>query len=393
MAEFRLERNPLNKVLGSILRKQREENEMTYKDVHLNYSISESYMRALELGTFTLHISKAIPLYHFLNYATQEDDFRLDGLIQYLSLISILETTARDKEKKINGKALEGAAIDICGWDTKYRVLLEPFITGRFFVKEYNKTDDYDALERHVHNFLTKYDTFDLTPGEKQNKFLSEIILKMLGETPSIYAPQIFEIAQQFQSLPVRIFLTDMGKWEKKYEQQFESINCIFSGDYEPSNEEDINNLSYNYLWNEGFTGLNIYLVGKNGKTPDMQKKFEANLRKHYENEKSDASKKILADWEKGVSKVKFIPIKSSSETKWLLEVKDPQTLDYNIEDRYDAFWIFKFFNDTHVAFLGKEKKVLRTNSYVVEQGRSILLKDLYPYIEKSTKIFTRKSI
>jgi hypothetical protein len=380
MAEFRLDKNPLNKILGSILKKQRLSKGFTYKDMDA-YGISESYMRGLEVGAFTLHVSKAIHLYQFLNHETEGQDFRLDGLVQYLSLVSILETLARDDKepKKLLGVRMKDAAEEISHTNNKYKILLQPFIEEDVFLKDIDIEQGYHHLESHVRNFLVKYDSFDFTPSKKRRKYINESFNKI----PSVYSGLINDLAEKLETLPVRIHFTDVVKWEKQHENNFASLNVLLKGKYDPTNEQEITSFSYAYLWNENFEKLNFFIVGRNG-IAEMETRFSENLHKQYSlNTKEHEN--ILNNWQYGMGKVKFEQIKDTAEVKELLAAKNDE-LDQS--DSYHAFWVFKFIDDSYVGFLAEEKKHPKKAKPILEQGRSILFEELDNYLDKADKIF-----
>lgn len=382
MTEIWLTKNPLNRILGSILRKQRIARNLTYKDVP---GFAESYVRGLEVGSFTLHVSKAVPLYNFFENQVVDDKFQLNGLIQYLALITILESAARSSDgKKLSGKKLHEEAILITDKDDeKYKKLLHPFIAEEIFLNDIDIDLSHQHLEGHVKRFLTHYDSFDLDPGTAQRKSINEYF----DEVPSVYLGVINDLSEKLRDLPVRIHFKDLEKWERQHEHKFASLHVLLSGKYDPSNEQEISTFSYSYLWNKDFVELKILFVDRSG-VSNLEEKFRENLEKNFENGDHPRKEEILKNWKAGISKVTFASIKRSELTDEILRADTKEEIKNN---QYNAFWIFGFIDRSRVGFLAEEKVNPKSKKEFLEQGRSVTFEELDEYLKKAQQIFNLK--
>jgi hypothetical protein len=393
MAKGIKNRNPVAICWGLVLRKSRESRSWEYTDIERMSGISQDFYRNIEKAIFNLHVSQALPLYLTFKNEVIGSTFSLDGIIQILSVISIMEASANERVRKyehssddsvsIYYSALEECAENLAENSFKLKKLFFKFFEANVFSLE-NDTDsmvvkiEEAGLVYELENFLIQYQYYG---EETEAKYKLDYIDNFFANVPSIYTDFISETKRNLLSLPVKMIFSELQNWERRNESKIEELFVLITAKFDVTEQNNLEHYHYSYLFKNNFKRARFLVIHKDFNR-DVKQDFEDNLEKAYKSQKI----KIPKNWKEGLSKIQFkvLPDLPDSLLK-ILTVKD----ELNKEIQYECFWVFKFVDETLVAFVASAEEAEdfdKTNRYIFNEGRSLFIKDIitrYPVLKE----------
>jgi hypothetical protein len=392
-------KNPLSQALGMIIKRQLSERNWDLDDFERFTGIKPNYSKSILQGQTSLHIMKAFLLYEAFKKENITNYPSLEGLINYLSLISILESKGVEKitvyeknsektgvEITQSGKnksysiGLTEAAKLLSDANNKYKSLLYPFFLHDLFNK--NSSDEVAALIEskgillEVENFLVNYESYGLLKEEKQNSFFTTFFDKV----PSIYVDVFNSAKLSLSYLPIKIHLTELWKWEDLFKEQFSELFVLVTAQVDITTPDNLEKYLYKYLWNNNFREINFcYYTTPKRSEEKLLKDFKENLEKGF-----IKSSKIPPDWKKGVNKVNFYCLdKLLPQEKKLLESDN---------EFYDVFWMFSVINSGEVAFVAKQTEIKNDNTTLpsLEEGKCLTVSEVTSKLSTIRKLLER---
>ncbi|MBY0481742.1 MAG: helix-turn-helix transcriptional regulator [Chitinophagaceae bacterium] len=358
--EVKALKNPLSQALGLLIKRYLSERNWDLKDFERETGIRPNYIRSILQGQTSLHISKAVILYDVFKKESLGKYPSVEGLINYLSLISILE--ARGNEKiaqyeevcKILGysitlegknkeyfKGLIEASLTLSKASEKYKALFYPFFSHDIYSKstsdEVAEIIETRGLLIEVEDFLMNYESYGMNETVRHSIFFD----KFFNDVASIYVDIFSTVKKSLSYLPIRIHMTELWKWEDQFCENFEELTIVFTGTLDNTSKENLEQYMYKYLWQKNFQQLNVIYCNLERSSDDLFKDFDKNLQLSYQ------KTSLPENWEEGMKKVNFF-------TTNKLTVKEQKLMESE-NDFYTAFWIFKVINSGEVAFVAKE--------------------------------------
>ena len=353
-----LKKNPLLQALGAIIRRERERRFWDYSLLEEKSSISSNYLRSIEQGAFSIHISKAYSLFEAFKAGNESVDtfksFSLEGLIQYISICSILETRAADRIRQIEKKTLMNdeqkateytkglvtAAVDLHSTNNKFKKLFDSFFQGGIFSLTTSE-EAIDFMERYgilseVEDFLINYQWYALEVRDRQKDYLDNFFDKI----PGMYFEFVEEVTTRVSEFPNEIGMRDLRRWQLKNSRKFEELH-IFADDYcEKFNKIDSHN--YSFLWESQFKKLVFYDALSFSSLKKPIEKLQNDLRLDYPTKYAHVSREKL---NRGIEKVHIKKLRTYEESiKNLIQ-------NVNLNPKAFGLMIFKFTYMKYVVF------------------------------------------
>jgi len=357
-------KNPLNQVFGLVLRQERERRSLTYDHVQQRSGIQTSYFQQIEKGQFHLHVSNCYPLFLAFGKDFGDPRFTLEGLLQMLSIISVLEKSG--KEGKNYMASVRQSALVLSEHDPKiHRLFVKFFASGIFETKTNEDATEliiaFDLVNE-VRDFLTIYKDFEKSPDERYLEFQKGFF----DNVPSIYFQYLKNAKDNILGLPAGISFSGLANWEEQNKGKFTHMMCFCTNPNFITSMDNLSKYFYTYLWEKQFEGLE--LIFNNGTKPVEQyaEDFSTNLKKSLRKEGKSEMVKRFSD---AMSKVKISLIsntKSSKEKIALLLSPPGDARDYS------ALWIFTMDSGHYVSFLAE----IDYPKALVTQGVSLFLND-----------------
>ncbi len=374
-------KNPLSQALGIVLRKNRL---ALYPDpdyIANTLSVQQSYYRAVEAGTYHLHISNALKLYDAFG-----EKFSYVAIQKLLATISIIEGSTSKSDPSYFIRVSE-VFKKISEHDDKMQFIFQKFEQYIFTLTLSNL--EPEAINRKiiemqidlaVEDFLTNYKNINVDHKQKQE----HVILNALENVSTLYYDNIENYLYSIEELPTRVRFSDLWKWENKNTPDFTELYGIFQT-YNPITcYENLKRYTYPYLWSNNFTRLSFVFLNEGTSAADIKKVFVSNLKKSLKESKKNEQLSRFAEIEK---KIHFYVIESSTDTSEILEGEDLDNtiFDENAKLIYDAFWVFERKKKHPVSFLAIKSKhrSIPNYEYFVE-GSSLNLQDT---LKKKTQL------
>lgn len=354
-------KNPLNQAFGMVLRKARESRSWTYQDIEKKSGLKASYIQQVEKGQFNLHVSNCFALFQtFKADVTSHGFFTLEGLMQLLSVISVLE--AKGKENTSSYLAgIKDAARNLSDSSYKFEKLFDFFFLNKIFdikssekiAEEIIKADIIGVVE----DFLINYKTFGKSEIEIQDSYPQTFF----KDVPTDKIDLFEKIKEYVLSQPASYDYRMSWDWEKKNKYLFK--NC-FILDKNPDLLTGYENLSayhYEYLWEAGFERIKILLVS-NTNADVWLEKFKTNLKKSLNQAKEQ---KLLTNFESAMKKVEIKCVSEEQHLKMAESIINPDDANSN---KYNATWVFSLSNNFNVgvrAFINNSDARLSLGDYL----------------------------
>ncbi|MEK7227813.1 MAG: hypothetical protein AAB681_00455, partial [Patescibacteria group bacterium] len=384
MEKVRKPRNPVAICWGLVLRKARESRSWEYTDVARTSGISAEFYRNIEKANFNLHVSQAYPLYKTFRNDVIGETFTLDGIINILALISIMEAKANDKSKKgVNTddpkeylSRLIQCAGDLAEDSTKLKKLINGFFQADAFSLPEDGTSTIQKLEDsglvfEMEDFLIHYDSYSSGISIKTHED-TKYIDNFFDEVPSVYTDILNETKRNLDALPVRMVFSELQKWELAKQSKIKELFVLIGDKFDVTQPKNLETYKYSYLFQETFERARFIVVNPNLTSDNIKEDFETNLKTAYEN----TEQKIPKDWDKGLKKIKFKVIRALPEDlKTILTVENRGS-----KEKYEVFWVFKFYDDSLVAFVANAVEgpnFKKDKIYTFVEGKSLFIKDI----------------
>jgi hypothetical protein len=378
----KLIKNPVAQVCGLLLRKLREERNWSYQQVADKSDISVKYFQALEVASFTLHVSKCETLYTlFADEAPQDQIPTLDGWMCVLTLITTLEARV-GSPKNLKRFGQEAQLLSIQSPILSH--LLNPYFSNKIFDQKTSKDVQTKIIEcdlvYKLENFLVSYNTL-LTSKEIKQIDLHGKVSESYLQTPTFYIDFIGGTLERIQSLPVKIDTSDLGRWEETNKNRFKELDVIICNEYDPSAEKELEEYPYDYVANAYFEKMRFFFLNPARDTEQLRKKFLTNFFKVA----SKKGHKVTKEYkEKIETKIDFQGISiSQTDRKKIFKpnnIKYDQKKNRTFED-YSVCWVFRLIDNSSVGFVANEmgSEDTSTNAHFVQitNGRNLIFNEI----------------
>lgn len=370
-------KNPLSQTLGIVLRKMRLALHPDPNAIASALNIQPSYYRAVEAGTYNLHISNALKLYEAFS-----GKFSYEAIQSILSTVSIIDVTIKEDAPFANRdyyKSFTSAFRRISDHDERIRFLFEKFSENDFLKmlptlsqEAINKSIIENRLDIVVENFLINYKTINVDPTAVKESRLAKALLNC----STLYYDNVESYLDSIEELPTRVRFSDLWKWENTNTPFFTQLHGVFQTHNPITCYENLKRYTYPYLWSSNFSKLNFIFLDEGIEAFKIKEIFLSNLKKSLqENNKQDLLKRIL-EVEK---KLNFKVVNPSESTSKILTGRDWDNLifDKSATLMYDAFWVFIRREKHPVSFLAIKNmhRFIKDYEYFVE-GSSLNLPD-----------------
>lgn len=386
MAKNAKTRNPLALCWGLVLRKARESRSWEYSDIERMSGLSQDFYRNIEKAVFNLHVSQALPLHETFKNEVIGDTFSLDGIIQILSVISIMEAKANQRLRlnedildENEKAALYNESLLECAQELSYNSLKLEKLFEKYFELDLFKINDNNTILSSIENngmiysmedFLVNYKTF----GENfKGKVSSDYLNGFLDNVPSIYTEFLSDTKKKLIDLPVRMIFSELQKWEKSNEMKIEELLVLNVSNFNISSISNLMDYHYTYLFRKSFKRARILLLDVHLEMENSKEEFDSNMYKAYKKNKI----KMPTNWDEGLSKMEFNVVKKLPDNlSDILYVVDEQ----GKKIKFDCLWIYKFTDETLVGFTTNPEKDIdfeATKKYIFNEGKNLYIKDV----------------
>ena len=381
-------RNPLALCWGLLLRKARESRSWEYSDIERMSGLSQDFYRNIEKAVFNLHVSQSLPLYETFKNEVIGDTFSLDGIIQVLSTISIMEAKANHKlrlhsetlneseKNKLYCESLLECAQELSYNSIKFEKLFEKFFELEVF-KIYDNSDLISVIESNgivyiMEDFLVNYKTF----GENfKGKVSLDYLNGFLNNVPSIYTEFLSDTKKKLIDLPVRMIFSELQKWEKSNEMKIEELLVLNASKFNLSNFSNLLDYHYTYLFRKNFKRARFLILDEYLEMKNSKQDFDENMHKAYKKNKI----KMPLNWDEGLSKMEFKVVKTLPEyMSNILYLVDEQ----GKKAKFECLWIYKFTDETLVGFITNPEKDIDfdiSEKYIFNEGKNLTIADVVP--------------
>jgi hypothetical protein len=385
-------KNPLAICWGMVLRNVRESRSWEYADIERLSGISQDFYRNIERAVFNLHVSQAIPLYNTFRNDVMGTAFSLDGIIHILSVISILEVRANDRMRKLGkvsksndaGKqyyaSLEETFIELAEYSNKIKKLSESFFrTNIFSIYEpslVEKTIEENGIVYELEDFLVHYSTY----GESDEPYKLNYLSNFFDNVPSVYTDFLSETKRNLLGLPVTMIFSELQKWEKNNESKIKELYVLHKSRFDISKRSNLENYHYTYLFKSNFERARFLVIDPNLSSTGIKSEFDETLLSVYKDKNYKLS--IPKNWNSGLLKIQFMVLPELTDALMDILTIDKGTSN---EIEYECFWVFKFVDDTLVAFVANATQDPDSDRYIFYEGRSLFIKEIadrYPIIK-----------
>lgn len=358
MAETKSQKNPLNQAFGMVLRKARESRSWSYQEIENKSGLKASYIQQVEKGQFNLHVSNCFTLFQtFKVDVPAHGIFSLEGLMQLLSIISVLEARGRENKTYLTG--IKSAARNLSDSDFKMEKLFEKFFTHKVFdAKSSEKAAEIISntnIVGVVEEFLINYKTFGYSETSLQDSYPQTFFKDIPTDKIDLFE----KIKEYVLSQPTSYDYRMSWDWEKKNRQLFK--NC-FILDKNPdllTGYENLSSYQYDYLWEKGFEKVRILLVSETSADVWLTK-FKTNLKKSLNDAKKQSH---LSSFETAIKKLEIKCITSEQQITIAESIINPDD-----ENKYNATWVFSLSNNFNVgvrAFINNSDARLSIGDYL----------------------------
>jgi len=371
-------KNPLAQILGIVLRKNRLK---LYRDnpdfVANSINVQSSYYRAVEAGTYNLHIS------HALKLSEAFYTFSYEAVLKILSTITIIDVNIKEEAQAVNieyNKSFFLVFKSISSVDNKIKFLYEKYSKNKLLQNllyenpdESSKYIIENGLDHILEEFLMRYDKLDTN----QTIIQKNKIANSLQSIPTLYFDHIENYLKITDELPIRVRFSDLWKWEEVNTPIFTKLYGIFQSHIPITCYENLRRYTYPYLWSPKFTELSMVFIDEGISSEEILDLFIINLtRSLVENNKRNLLR-MLPDMQK---KITFKVVRKNELTNQILTGKDLDNIkfDDNADFIYDAFWVFDRGLEKHpVSFLA----IQQTHKYILDyeyfvEGSSLNLEE-----------------
>jgi transcriptional regulator with XRE-family HTH domain len=363
--ESKNQKNPLNQAFGMALRSKREEHSLTWTDVEKRSGLKASYIQQVEKGQFNLHVSNCLALYNTFRIDVVKDYFTLEGLMQLLSIISVLEVKGNEHDNYMKG--VGDAARELSRHSKKIEILFEKFFEFHVFESKSSEeaadlisTNNIDGT---VSSYLIDYYDF-----ERSYELRHKLVLgKFFDDVPSIYFEFLQNLKVNLLRLPAQIAFAELWQWEDRNTNNFKSLTLIMESPDAIVSEKNLSQYLYKYLWAKQFESVRFMFRDTHKKASEIIKEFETNLEKGIRK----SNEKGLADrFEEGVRKVHVRVLPNGKPTRNKIQhlLANPKAGS----NQYTSLWIFTLQDDYCVSFLAD----INRETLMVDAGLSLNMEE-----------------
>lgn len=388
MSDLKNLKNPLNQAFGLVLRNEREKRSWSCEYVAQQTGLKSSYIQQVEKGQYNLHVSKCFTLYKTFKGVDVQDgnEFSLEGLMQLLGIISVLEARGKETEASEQNymKGIKQAAHELRA-DIKIDKLFSKFFEyGVFDVDRSDKAQSI-IIEKNIHSlvndFLVNYNDFESNYEKRESTSLESFF----DDLPSLYFEYVKNSKENLLKLPFQIAFSGIWEWEARHKNDFVEMICLCDSADGVISEDNLSRYSYRYLWENNFEKVQFIFFNEKRTSEEIKSNFSENLRKSL-TKKEDES--IFNTFEDGINKFNVKVIKSepnsvfNSITDELLYPPSDVTIK-----PYSAIWIFTLKDGRSVYSVSFLANINYENNLLTE-GISLNIKETLKRKRKLTDLW-----
>ncbi|MFN8297851.1 MAG: hypothetical protein U0T75_02005 [Chitinophagales bacterium] len=352
-------KNPLSQALGMVLRKFRLKLHPEPNAVADALDVQPSYYRAVEAGTYNLHISNSLKLYNAFS-----GKFSYEAIQKMLSTMAIIDSMT--KQVSNSGENYYSnfyqSFKELGENDERIEELFQKFTANDFLTlirglshDEVSQAIIKNGLDLVVENFLTNYKSFGKSPITIQDSFPNVFFSNV--PTDKI---DLFKKIKEYTLLQPSSYDYRMSwDWEDKNKEQFKNCYILDSNPEILTSYANLSKYQYEYLWEVTFEKLHILLISENSPESWMAK-FSANLKKALNDSKKQTH---LTHFKSAMQKVEIKCISSLPEIRSAEEILNP---DGGV--KYNATWVFALTDNFNVgvrAFINNSDARLTVGDYL----------------------------
>ena len=368
-------KNPLAVALGIVFKRARNITSRSSTEIANEIGIKPSFYRLIESGANHLHVSKALSVVDAF-----EGNLSFDGIIKILGCISIMEVYGKNAEKAgvHYSDGLADAIEKFVEYDDQRLKLLFSKWDGKFF--QNFKTSNFDSknwikdtsLPETLESFLRNYETF----GQDVESIQQDYLAHFFDDVPSLYVDYLTRMKEELLTLPVKLFFSDISKWEKKSMDDLIELHAVVKNPYGVIHFENLKNYQYKYLWGKKFRCAKFIFTHTDMTPKEIKKEFSKNLKKSY----IKSNGEIPVDFEEKLNKIDF-------------EVTDYIQVE-KVLGTHDAWWAFTISNNhsfNNIGYLANVKVHPSIKSYeIFEDGFCQTHQDTFNNIKNFKKAWSK---
>lgn len=372
-------KNPLNQAFGIILRRERESRSLSYDDVAKKSHLGASYIQQVEKGQFNLHASNCFALYNtFKTDVSGKGLFVLEGIMQLLCIISVLEAKGKDSRNYMKG--LEEAARSLSDGNTKIGKLFEKFFEHKVFEVR-SSEEAYDLIIENqidvaVEDYLLNYPVYDKTPEERQQVFLRTFF----DDVPSIFFEHIRDSKESILKLPFQLGFSGLWKWEERNKKNFKSLICVCDRPENVTSKINLSRYSYRYLWEKQFDQAQFIFFDTDRTANDIASEFKKNLGESFS---ESGDQELLKTLSNGVDKLK-VTVAPKENKKVQSKIQRLLSDSSQASSHFNALWVFTLSEGYCVGFLAE----IDPGQILVQQGISLNMNETFTRNEDLKEIW-----
>lgn len=371
-------KNPLTQTFGLTLRKKRLEiHPENPNEVAIALGVQPSYYRAVEAGTYNLHISNSLKLFEAF-----EGKFSYEAIQKILSTIAIIDAGCKETPHINYYQKFNKLFEKVGKHDKRIGELFKKFSVNKFLTSleglshdEISQSILNNSLDLVMEKFLTEYKSFGKSPLQIQRSYPNTFFKNF--PTDKI---EFLEKLKDFviETLPSKYDFRMSWEWERKNRFLFKNHYIL---DKNPDIHTGLKNFSeyqYLHLWEKNFENVFIIFIS-NQTSAKLKHEFRINLRDALV--KSNATE-LLKTFDLVINKVE-IKCASSAEEIMLAE----NILNSNNSGpAYNAAWVLSLTNLLNVGV----KAVINHSDSRLTDGQYLEFEETLNILTKFTELWQR---
>ncbi len=329
----KIKKNPLNVILGTYLKRERNDLGLSSASVAEELKLGDSIYRMIEAGSASLNINRLSLLVAIF----KNSRIKLERLAKYLISVAVLDFELDQGKTLIN-------ALEILGERDED---IEYFInkTRPLYKHEYGSNEFKNVLDKVAVKELDAFLGNESYRGKGTRDFKGEAIDALLG-VPSIEMPNILTFLRSLRDRqPLHVGPT-AKEWEDINKEQFRFSYGLYRRADIIMDDENLEMFSYDYLLQVKFSGLQMIFVEDKISPESLRKSFISKLQKIRVKYRRPLLEEVH------LTRIKFKTVKKLNEPMSLL-------IDYrqDIFGKLSAYWNFTHDYGIETGFVGGAEK------------------------------------